>query len=343
METQITYAKTVDGVNIAYQVRGDGPVDLVYTLGMAGNFEIEFEAPVGGSIPRATRDVLAGHPVRQARHRPVRPRPWSARLRHAGGRPACRPGRGRIRTGRARRRTAEEGASPRSSPRCTPTGSLRSSSTTRGHGPRGRRTTRSARSNRMTWRTGEAEIEEHWGTERDWRSGSSRASHRRMRTTLSGFGGRPRSLRHGASPAAALAFDEFEQAIDVRSVLHTVQAPTLVLLALARLPRRGPPISPSASPVRGTFRVPGEDWMPYAGDIDALLGEIERFVRSVHAEEATFERVLDDRAVHRHRRLHGDGPRRLGDRAWKDLVERHHATDPRDDRSIPGNRGRHRG
>ena len=37
------YARTVDGVNIAYQVRGDGPVDLVYTLGMAGNFEIEFE------------------------------------------------------------------------------------------------------------------------------------------------------------------------------------------------------------------------------------------------------------------------------------------------------------
>jgi pimeloyl-ACP methyl ester carboxylesterase len=28
-------------------VRGEGPVDLVYTLGMAGNFEIEFEAPWG--------------------------------------------------------------------------------------------------------------------------------------------------------------------------------------------------------------------------------------------------------------------------------------------------------
>jgi hypothetical protein len=41
----VRYARTVDGVNIAYQVRGDGPVDLVYTLGMAGNFEIEFEAP----------------------------------------------------------------------------------------------------------------------------------------------------------------------------------------------------------------------------------------------------------------------------------------------------------
>ena len=44
---EVRYARTVDGVNIAYHVRGDGPVDLVYTLGMAGNFEIEFEAPWG--------------------------------------------------------------------------------------------------------------------------------------------------------------------------------------------------------------------------------------------------------------------------------------------------------
>ena len=44
---EIRYAKTIDGVNIAYLVRGDGPVDLVYTLGMAGNFETEFEAPWG--------------------------------------------------------------------------------------------------------------------------------------------------------------------------------------------------------------------------------------------------------------------------------------------------------
>ena len=39
------YAKTVDGVNIAYQVRGEGPVDLVYIMGIAANFEIEIEAP----------------------------------------------------------------------------------------------------------------------------------------------------------------------------------------------------------------------------------------------------------------------------------------------------------
>jgi hypothetical protein len=39
----IQYATTIDGVNIAHQLRGDKAVDLVYTLGMAGNFEVEFE------------------------------------------------------------------------------------------------------------------------------------------------------------------------------------------------------------------------------------------------------------------------------------------------------------
>ena len=46
METPRTrYAKTIDGVNIAYQVRGDGPVDLVYAVGSTGNFEVELEEP----------------------------------------------------------------------------------------------------------------------------------------------------------------------------------------------------------------------------------------------------------------------------------------------------------
>jgi len=39
--SEVRYARTVDGVNIAYQVRGDGPLDLVYTLGMAGNFIVK--------------------------------------------------------------------------------------------------------------------------------------------------------------------------------------------------------------------------------------------------------------------------------------------------------------
>jgi len=39
------YAKTLDGVHIAYQVRGEGPIDIVFILGYAANFEVEFEEP----------------------------------------------------------------------------------------------------------------------------------------------------------------------------------------------------------------------------------------------------------------------------------------------------------
>jgi hypothetical protein len=35
----IRYAKTVDGLHIAYQVVGDGPFDLVYAPGWFSNLE----------------------------------------------------------------------------------------------------------------------------------------------------------------------------------------------------------------------------------------------------------------------------------------------------------------
>src|SRR4029079_9479122 len=49
VQPEVRYARTADGVNIAYQVRGEGPVDLVYTLGMAGHFEVELDARLGHS------------------------------------------------------------------------------------------------------------------------------------------------------------------------------------------------------------------------------------------------------------------------------------------------------
>lgn len=49
------YARTIDGVNIAYQVRGHGRVDLVYIIGEVGNFEIEFDAPWGSGSSSGSR------------------------------------------------------------------------------------------------------------------------------------------------------------------------------------------------------------------------------------------------------------------------------------------------
>jgi class 3 adenylate cyclase len=170
-----------------------------------------------------------------------------------------------------------------------------------------------------SWRR---EIEEGWGTDA--------MATRFLRSVAPSHADDPvwvrweaRALRHGASPAAALAFDEFEQAIDVRSVLATVQAPTLVLSRSEAARARSVDLAERIPGARHVH-VAGEDWMPYSGDIDVLLGEVERFVLSVSAEEATFERVLttvlftDVVDSTGHAAGSGDG-------AWKALVERHHA------------------
>ena len=42
---QTKYAKTADGVHIAYQVVGDGPIDLVCVMGWTSNIEAIWEEP----------------------------------------------------------------------------------------------------------------------------------------------------------------------------------------------------------------------------------------------------------------------------------------------------------
>jgi hypothetical protein len=43
------YAKTADGVHIAYQVVGQGPVDLVFVSGWISNVDLNWTSPVGSA------------------------------------------------------------------------------------------------------------------------------------------------------------------------------------------------------------------------------------------------------------------------------------------------------
>ena len=45
MTPQTRYARTADGVHIAYQVHGDGPIDLLMALGWTTNIEALWEEP----------------------------------------------------------------------------------------------------------------------------------------------------------------------------------------------------------------------------------------------------------------------------------------------------------
>src|SRR6266571_4540328 len=47
------YAKTPDGVYIAYQIAGEGPIDLAWGFDFAGNVDLAWEWPVTGPLLHA--------------------------------------------------------------------------------------------------------------------------------------------------------------------------------------------------------------------------------------------------------------------------------------------------
>src|SRR5207245_7351588 len=47
------YARTPDGVYIAYQVAGEGPIDLAWGFDFTGNVDLAWEWPVTGPLLRA--------------------------------------------------------------------------------------------------------------------------------------------------------------------------------------------------------------------------------------------------------------------------------------------------
>ena len=87
-------------------------------------------------------------------------------------------------------------------------------------------------------------------------------------------------LRMGASPAAAVALTRMNAQIDIRHVLPIVKVPTLVLH------RRGDRCLrveegryvARCIPDAKFVELPGDDHLPFVGDADGLLDEIERFV-----------------------------------------------------------------
>jgi len=87
-------------------------------------------------------------------------------------------------------------------------------------------------------------------------------------------------LRMGASPAAAIALTRMNAEIDVTMILPTIRVPTLVLhrsgdrTLLVDEGRYVAGLIPGAEFVE----LPGEDHLPFVGDQDALLDEIDRFL-----------------------------------------------------------------
>ena len=147
-------------------------------------------------------------------------------------------------------------------------------------------------------------------------------------------------MRHAASPGAALALLRMNSQIDVRDVLPTIHSPTLVLFrgdarfghgAAAWRHEREDPITPRGEAEylaehiadAKLVELPGEDHLPWVGETDPLLGEVEEFLTGVRTAPEP-DRVL---ATILFTDIVGSTAlaAELGDRGWRDLLERHHA------------------
>jgi class 3 adenylate cyclase len=135
--------------------------------------------------------------------------------------------------------------------------------------------------------------------------------------------GKYERLSHG--PGNALAYFRMNAQIDVRAILGTIQVPTLVLQRDGDTYRDPGHARYLAGNIPGAklVELAGTDHLPYLGDADAILDEVEEFLTGVRPPPER-ERVL---ATVLFTDIVGSTERAsiLGDRAWKELLARHHA------------------
>jgi pimeloyl-ACP methyl ester carboxylesterase/class 3 adenylate cyclase len=314
------YARSGD-LNIAYQVVGDGPRDLVYVPGWVSNIEVMWEDPglahclerlasfarlivfdkrgTGLSDPVPLED-LPTLEVRMEDLRAVMDAVGSERavlMGHSEGGnmstvfAASHPKRvdGLILIGSyARRRPSEDYP-------WAPTPERRAEEI--------------------------ADVEANWGvSDREAAIlAPSRAADAAFQTWLR------RYFRLSASPRAAAALLKMNTEIDVTGVLGTITAPTLLLYRIEDEDvkvEEGRYIA-SKIPNSRLVELPGRDHFFWAGDSDTMIDEIEQFVTG-HRPAASVQRMLSTvlftDIVDSTRRAAD-----LGDGAWRDLLARHHS------------------
>jgi pimeloyl-ACP methyl ester carboxylesterase len=133
-----------------------------------------------------------------------------------------------------------------------------------------------------------------------------------------------RNLRLGASPAAGIALYRMNIEIDIRSVLPSISVPTLILHREGDRLINVENARYLASHIPGAKYVElvGSDHLPWFGDSDAVLDQVEEFLTGVRPAMAT-ERVLSTILFVD---IVGSTERAqsLGDARWRDLLGSFH-------------------
>jgi pimeloyl-ACP methyl ester carboxylesterase len=313
MQAPIRYARSGD-VNIAYQVTGDGPLDLVVVHGFFSHVELDWEHPAArhvfdrlGAFARLIRfdkrgtglsDRNVGLPDFETRMDDVR-----AVMDAVGSETAALFG-------------FSEGG-----PMCVLFAATYPERTRALvlYGTYAKRLRSDDYPWAPTWEqrlAAAAELERGWGEDFDLDVMAPNADVSLSRwIALRG--------RAALSPAAARDLILMNSQADVRAALPLVQAPTLVL---HRTHDRDASVEEGryiASRIPGArfVELPGEDHIPYV-DPDQILDEIEEFltgVRPTHVENRVLATVLFTDIVRSTERL-----RDVGDRRWAQLLEQHH-------------------
>ena len=132
-----------------------------------------------------------------------------------------------------------------------------------------------------------------------------------------------RAGERSASPATARAQDVVAMSADMRSVLPLINTPTLVLHRVDNplvLIGQGRYLAEHIAGAK-LMELPGADHIPFAGDTDALLGEIEEFLtgtRGAANTDRALATILFTDICESTTRAVGSG-----DRRWRELLDNH--------------------
>jgi class 3 adenylate cyclase len=162
------------------------------------------------------------------------------------------------------------------------------------------------------------QIDRSWGTGGSLKSfAPSKVSDERFLNWWSRF------ERSGASPSAVIALMQMNSEIDVRPILPAIRVPTLVMHRAgdSRVDvEAGRQISAGIAGAK-YIELPGSDHLAWAGDVDRLADEIEEFLTGSRTEmepervlaTVVFTDIVDSTKI----------ATELGDRRWKDLLDQH--------------------
>ena len=286
------YAKTVDGIHIAYQAFGDGPVDLVYLPGFISNVDVHWDVPpIAGFLRRLAR--LARVITFDRRGSGVSDKPAADVLGLEIGVEDIVAVMDAVGSERALLLGFEDGGALGAVVAAT-------------HPERTLGLVLFA-----TWVRFGASEDYPWGWtdehEREWRDsvegtwGSAAFWRRHLSEVLPDLAVDDataerwaRYSRLCANPGYMALIGAMLAEIDVRAVLPSIQAPTLLM---HRVDDQFEPIqvsryTASMIPDARLVELPGNEHPMFYGDVDAVIRELSTFIGEIHAREAELDRVL---------------------------------------------------